>query len=70
MSSERPMKTKAHTPRPRGAVKKKNAHLLGAYIPTAMSDLVNVAVVQLDTDRSKFFRAAVREKLQRHGIAA
>jgi hypothetical protein len=64
------MKTRAKTKRPRGAVKKSNAHLLGAYVPTAMSELVNQAVEMLDTDRSKFFRAAVREKLERHGLAA
>lgn len=62
------MKKRKQTPRPRGAVKKKEARLLGAYIPTSLANLVDEAVVKLDTDRSKFFRTAVREKLQRHGI--
>lgn len=57
------------TKRPRGAVKKDKARLLGAYLPDELVNLIDQAVNRLDTDRSKFFRAAIREKLARHNIS-
>lgn len=56
------------TKRPRGAVKKDTSRLLGAYLPNELVGLIDQAVDRLDTDRSKFFRAAIREKLARHNL--
>ena len=39
-------------------------------MPEPMVTLIDSAVRSLDTDRSKFIRSAVREKLERHGFAA
>jgi metal-responsive CopG/Arc/MetJ family transcriptional regulator len=55
---------KKHT---RGAVTKAGANFLGAYVPKEIVDLVDLAVRQEDTDRSKFIRSALREKLVRQG---
>ncbi len=52
----------------RGAVRNKNAQLLGAWLPDAMIVLLDQAVQEHDTDRSKFVRAAIREKLTKLGI--
>ena len=52
----------------RGAVHK-NAEttFLGAYAPDALVALVDQAVRRDDTDRSKFIRAAIKEKLAASG---
>lgn len=63
------MSKRKQTKRPRGAVTKGSAKLLGAYLPTALIALVDQVVRAQDTDRSKFFRAAVREKLERENAA-
>lgn len=52
----------------RGAVQNKKAQLLGAWLPDAMIEQLDRAVVEYDTDRSKFVRAAIREKLIKLGI--
>lgn len=63
------MNTRAKTKRPRG-ISKQNGTLIGGYMPQAMVTVIDSAVKALDTDRSKFIRTAVREKLERHGYAA
>lgn len=41
---------------------------LGVYFPSAMVPLIDHAVSLSDSDRSKFLRAAVREKLARQKL--
>lgn len=64
-----PSKSKKKTLQ-RGAVRKQTSQLVGGYMPDPMVAVIDQAVRVLDTDRSKFFRSAVREKLERHGFAA
>lgn len=54
----------------RGSIQHKNAKLLGAWLPDALVAALDRAVEEKDTDRSKFVRAAIREKLARIGIPA
>ena len=49
----------------RGTVTKKEARLLTAWVPTPMFAAVDDAVRAEDTDRSKFVRSAIKEKLAR-----
>jgi hypothetical protein len=53
----------------RGKVRKAESTLIGAYFPHAEADVITRTVQRLDTDTSKFLRAAVREKLQRESAA-
>ncbi|HEV2452757.1 MAG TPA: ribbon-helix-helix domain-containing protein [Verrucomicrobiae bacterium] len=50
----------------RGAITKESAKLVNFYAPDELLVIVDEAVVQLDSDRSKFIRGAIREKLERH----
>lgn len=52
----------------RGAINKKESTLVNVYFPDPLLQYMDVAVVEQDTDRSKFVRQAIREKLTRHGI--
>lgn len=54
--------TKPHT---RGAVRKSDSTLIGAYFPNQDVPQIRAAVIATDSDMSKFLRAAVREKLER-----
>ncbi len=63
------MSARTKTKRPRG-ISKQNGTLIGGYMPVPMVTVLDDAVRQMDTDRSKFIRSAVREKLERHGFAA
>lgn len=55
----------------RGAIRKEDqTTFLGAYCPDQLVALVDLAVLQEDTDRSKFIRNALREKIARNGILA
>ena len=54
----------------RGAVSTANAEILAAWIPKDLAKQLDAAVRALDTDRSKFLRAAVREHLTRLSAAA
>jgi hypothetical protein len=49
----------------RGAVSKKDAVLIAAWFPLSLVRGLDRGVVVEDLDRSKFIRAAVREKLNR-----
>jgi len=53
----------------RGAVTKTNARQILVWFPNQLIPLIDQAVDRLDTDRSKFIRNAVREKMERSGIA-
>ncbi|HVU28379.1 MAG TPA: ribbon-helix-helix domain-containing protein [Verrucomicrobiae bacterium] len=52
----------------RGSLKKAESTLVNFYAPDPLLVQVEEAVVELDTDRSKFIRTAIREKLNKHGI--
>ena len=52
----------------RGSTRKKESALLTVWVPEPYFPLIERGVRQIDTDRSKFVRAAIREKLARHGI--
>jgi hypothetical protein len=52
----------------RGAVKKTESRLVPVRFPVAMLPQLDAAIHILDTDRSKFIRTAVREKMARAGF--
>jgi hypothetical protein len=52
----------------RGRLKKVECKLLNFYCQDEMFPALDAAVRKLDTDRSKFIRAAIREKLEKHGV--
>lgn len=52
----------------RGAVKKTKSKMLTTWVPKDLIGLLDKGVVKLDTDRAKFIRSAIREKLSRSGI--
>jgi metal-responsive CopG/Arc/MetJ family transcriptional regulator len=49
-------------------ITKAESTLLTVWVPRAYFPIIERAVRKTDTDRSKFVRAAIREKLARHGI--
>ena len=49
----------------RGAVTKTRAEFLGLWVPKDLVRLIDRGVQITDSDRSKFVRAAIREKLGR-----
>lgn len=48
----------------RGAVKKADSKLINVWMPTPMVTVMDQAVHDADTDRAKFIRLAIREKIQ------
>lgn len=52
----------------RGIVKKSESTLLTVWVPKTYFPLIARGVRVCDSDRSKFVRAAIREKLTRHGV--
>jgi hypothetical protein len=52
----------------RGAVKKSSSRLLTVWIPEALESNLAHGAAKEDSDKSKFVRNAIREKLARHGI--
>jgi metal-responsive CopG/Arc/MetJ family transcriptional regulator len=52
----------------RKVVKKVNGKLLSVWVPEALLPRLDQGVKREDSDRSKFIRNAIREKLARHGI--
>jgi metal-responsive CopG/Arc/MetJ family transcriptional regulator len=55
------MKQRTHCKR--GAVHSAESELIAAWVPSHLLADIDRAVALLDTDRSKFLRSAVREKL-------
>jgi hypothetical protein len=47
---------------------KNESTMLTVWVPRPYFPLIERGVRKTDTDRSKFVRAAIREKLARHGI--
>lgn len=52
----------------RGAYKKEDSKQIPLWVPEEMVPLLDEGVKLEDSDRSKFIRNAIREKLARHGI--
>jgi len=52
----------------RGAIKKNESKLLTVWIPSSFNGPLKQAIDLEDSDKSKFVRNAIREKLARHGI--
>jgi len=50
------------------AVTKSNSKLVNVWVPKSILPAINQAAVKGDTDRSKYIRQAIREKLDREGI--
>lgn len=46
-----------------GRIRKSEARLLNVWVPKDLFPLIDQAVRALDTDRSKFVRNAIREKI-------
>ena len=49
---------------------KRKADLVAVWMPKEMTLRLDEVVVAQDLDRSKFIRAALREKLERSGLGA
>lgn len=54
----------------RGAVTKHDSKLINIWVPETLLPLIDRAVRMEDTDRAKFIRGAIREKLARLGPSA
>jgi hypothetical protein len=52
----------------RGTVKKSESKLLTVWVPDTFQTPMAKAIKLEDSDKSKFVRNAIREKLARHGI--
>lgn len=53
----------------RGSIKKEECKQIPLWVPTAMVSLIDRGVQLEDSDRSKFIRNAIREKLAKHSLA-
>jgi len=53
-----------------GAVKRQGSKLLAVWVSKSFLPRLDEGVKKEDSDRSKFIRNAIREKLARHGISA
>ena len=47
----------------RGIINKKRDHLVAFWVPENVLPLIDAEVLRRDSDRSKFIREAIREKL-------
>ena len=54
----------------RGAVTAKQSELVALWIPLTMLNALDLGVIKTDSDRSKFIRIALRDRLMREGIVA
>lgn len=52
----------------RGSVRKRSSEMVALWIPRSLVCALDRGVKKLDSDRSKFIRAALREKINRDGI--
>jgi metal-responsive CopG/Arc/MetJ family transcriptional regulator len=52
----------------RRSTKRTDSKLLSVWVPNALVPLLDEGVKREDSDRSKFIRNAIREKLARDGI--
>ena len=52
----------------RGALTKETSKLINIWVPDALLPEIDRAIVREDTDRAKYIRKAIREKLARAGV--
>lgn len=52
----------------RTSIKTKDAKLMNVWVPDELIELIDQGVALTDSDRSKFTRVAIRERLQALGI--
>jgi metal-responsive CopG/Arc/MetJ family transcriptional regulator len=52
----------------RGTVKTKEAEMVAVWLPKPLAAALDVGVQKTDSDRSKFIRAALREKIERDAL--
>lgn len=52
----------------RGAVRKQDSRLVTVWVPERLVPFIDKGVAKEDSDRSKFIRNAIREKLERAGV--
>ena len=52
----------------RGALRSKESRLVPVWFPDGVVPMIDQAAIKLDSDRSKFIRLAVREKLTQLGL--
>ena len=52
----------------RGAVKTKQAELVALWVPKEMLAIIDIAVRNEDSDRSKFIRRAIRNQVDLLGL--
>ena len=52
----------------KGRITKSESKLINVWIPENLIPCLDQGVRKEDSDRSKFIRTAIREKLSRHGI--
>ena len=51
--------------RPRGPISRSKNTFVGGWMPQDLVDVMDTAIAESDSDRSKFLRSAVREKIAR-----
>lgn len=52
----------------RGAQTKETSEMVTCWVPEGMKAAIDLAVKIEDSDRSKFIRNAIRERVRRYGI--
>jgi metal-responsive CopG/Arc/MetJ family transcriptional regulator len=52
----------------RGAGRNSDRIFVGAWLPTAMVEALDAAVTQQDSDRSKFIREALKDKVKKEEL--
>ena len=52
----------------RGSVRKAESRMITVWVPRSLIPIIDQGLAKLDTDRSKFIRNAIREKLAQNGI--
>jgi len=52
----------------RGLVQTSNSRLVSLWIPTQLKEALDKAVLREDSDRSKFLRNALRDRLEKFGV--
>lgn len=52
----------------RGSITKEEAHMITLWVPKTLVPQLDEGVRLEDSDRSKFIRSAIREKLTRAGV--
>jgi metal-responsive CopG/Arc/MetJ family transcriptional regulator len=53
----------------RGSITKAESRMLTIWVPEQLIPKIDAGVRVCDSDRSKFIRNAIREKLARHGVS-